>query len=129
MHARPTTPFSPLQQLMAVFPPANSHLVPDAVGTLLKDPKSELSDLYPLEFDTDKNGFRHEWQGVALLPFVDQDRLISAFKCVWLGKPGEAPTRLRSLLLPLLLPFSFSLSSSFSFCLPLSLPLPPRALL
>ena len=105
----------------AVFPPANSHLVPDAVGTLLKDPNSELSDLYPLEFDTDKNGFRHEWQGVALLPFVDQDRLISAFECVCLwGSPSHptASLRLSPSPSPSLSPIPSSPSLPPSFTLP-----------
>ena len=111
----------PMRVFRAVFPPANSHLVPDAVGTLLKDPNSELSDLYPLEFDTDKNGFRHEWQGVALLPFVDQDRLISAFECVCLwGSPSHptASLRLSPSPSPSLSPIPSSPSLPPSFTLP-----------
>lgn len=43
--------------------------------------ESVLADLYPLDFDTDRNGFRHDWQGVALLPFVDEARLTAVYVC------------------------------------------------
>jgi hypothetical protein len=42
--------------------------------------ESVLADLYPLDFDTDRNGFRHDWQGVALLPFVDEARLTAVYE-------------------------------------------------
>eukprot|EP00038_Savillea_parva_P027465 m.59700 g.59700 ORF g.59700 m.59700 type:complete len:976 (-) comp7911_c0_seq1:228-3155(-) len=73
-------PFTPLQQLMAVFPPDSAHLLPEPLGQVMVDRESDIAEFYPLDFDTDRNGFRHDWQGVALLPFVDEARLDAVFQ-------------------------------------------------
>ncbi|KAL1473440.1 hypothetical protein MTO96_038672, partial [Rhipicephalus appendiculatus] len=42
-----------------------------------------IADFYPLGFKIDLNGHKHDWQGVPLLPFVDQARLLDTMKTVY----------------------------------------------
>lgn len=73
-----TKPFSPLEQLMGVFPAASRAHVPEPWGVLMTDPESPIIDFYPEDFKIDLNGKKYAWQGVALLPFVDENRLKQA---------------------------------------------------
>jgi 5'-3' exoribonuclease 2 len=72
------TPFKPLEQLMGVFPAASRQHVPLPFAKLMLDPKSPIIDFYPEDFNIDLNGKKFAWQGVALLPFVDETRLFKA---------------------------------------------------
>nr|CDS34421.2 5' 3' exoribonuclease 2 [Hymenolepis microstoma] len=73
-----TKPFCPLEQLMSVFPAASCSHVPPAWQSLMTDPDSPIIDFYPTDFKVDLNGKRFAWMGVALLPFVDEVRLLKA---------------------------------------------------
>ena len=42
------------------------------------DDESPIIDFYPGEFSIDMNGKKMAWQGVALLPFIDPERLLDA---------------------------------------------------
>lgn len=71
-----TKPCLPLEHLMSVLPAASRTHVPECWAKLMTDSESEIIDLYPQDFfDIDMNGKKCVWQGVALLPFVDQVRL------------------------------------------------------
>jgi 5'-3' exoribonuclease 2 len=71
-------PFRPFEQLMAVFPAASRQHIPGAFQSLMYNPESEIIDFYPEDFCIDLNGKKQSWQGVALLPFVDEVRLKKA---------------------------------------------------
>lgn len=73
-------PFRPYDQLMAVFPAASREHIPPAFHHLMTSHSSEIIDFYPEEFVIDMNGKRAAWQGVALLPFIDEARLLAALE-------------------------------------------------
>lgn len=70
-----TEPFRPFEQLMAVFPAASKKHIPEPWQNLMTDENSAIIDFYPEDFQIDLNGKKASWQGVALLPFVDEVRL------------------------------------------------------
>jgi len=72
--------FTPLEQLMAVFPPASGHALPSAYRALMVQPDSAIIDFYPIDFRDDLNGKKFSWQAVALLPFIDASRLRAALE-------------------------------------------------
>nr|XP_006008052.2 PREDICTED: 5'-3' exoribonuclease 2 isoform X1 [Latimeria chalumnae] len=78
-----TKPFKPLEQLMGVFPAASGNFLPETWRKLMSDPDSSIIDFYPDDFAIDLNGKKYAWQGVALLPFVDERRLRAALEEVY----------------------------------------------
>ncbi|KAJ8607247.1 hypothetical protein MRB53_040433 [Persea americana] len=44
----------------------------------MTDEEYGIKDFYPIDFDVDLNGKNFAWQGVVLLPFIDQARLLEA---------------------------------------------------
>uniref|UniRef100_A0A8C7Z3V7 5'-3' exoribonuclease n=1 Tax=Oryzias sinensis TaxID=183150 RepID=A0A8C7Z3V7_9TELE len=78
-----TMPFKPLEQLMSVFPAASGNFLPPTWRNLMVSPESSIIDFYPDDFAIDLNGKKYAWQGVALLPFVDERRLRAALAEVY----------------------------------------------
>ena len=76
-------PFSPAEQLMGVLPAASRNLLPRAFQSLMVDEDSEILDFYPEDFEIDMNGKKMLWQGVALLSFIDEERLLRAMEPLW----------------------------------------------
>ena len=68
-------PFEPVEQLLAVLPPASSHALPECLRYFMHNPNSELADFYPSNFLLDINGQPFSWMGVNLIPFVEEDRI------------------------------------------------------
>ena len=91
-----STSLKPLEQLLAVFPPASGALIPAPLANLMTAHDSAISKFYPDEFKVDKNGFRHDWQGVTLLPFLDVDKVLAAAASV-MGSVDESLRRLNTI--------------------------------
>ena len=64
-------PLKPIEQLMAVLPPASGHALPAAWAKLMTAEDSPLIELYPIDFEEDLNGAKRLYQAVVLLPFID----------------------------------------------------------
>ncbi|XP_058087536.1 5'-3' exoribonuclease 3-like [Magnolia sinica] len=62
--------------LMAVLPPRSADALPEAYRTLMTCPDSNIIDFYPSDFEGDTDGKRYMWQGVTVLKFIDEKRLL-----------------------------------------------------
>lgn len=69
-------PFTPYQQLMSVMPIRSSHCLPPELRTLMMDPDSPIASFYPTKFIEDPNGKPYKYQWIALLPFIDESKLL-----------------------------------------------------
>ena len=76
-------PFKPIEQLLGVFPAASKQHIPKCFHFLMDSDQSPVIDFYPEDFEIDMNGKKHEWQGVALLPFIDAERLLAAVQPIY----------------------------------------------
>lgn len=63
----------PIEQLLAILPPSSKILIPSETHIVYK----ELPSLYPKTFNIDYEGKYKEYQGVALLPFMDIEKIKS----------------------------------------------------
>ncbi|KAK5128119.1 hypothetical protein LTR08_004190 [Meristemomyces frigidus] len=71
-------PFRPYEQLMGVMPALSNHTIPTVFHPLMVEDESPIKEFYPVDFEVDLNGKKFAWQGVALLPFIDEKRLLDA---------------------------------------------------
>jgi 5'-3' exoribonuclease 2 len=84
-----STPFNPVEQLMAVLPSDSSHAIPKAAMWLMMDPESPILDFYPKDVPVDPNGKAMPWLWVVLLPFIEEDRLLGALYVSFLPRVSD----------------------------------------
>ena len=82
----PGEPFHPFEQLLAVQPSSSCRLLPEPYRWLMTDPNSPIADFYPDSFEVDLEGKRADWEGVVLISFIDEQRLLAAAKSVPAGQ-------------------------------------------
>lgn len=75
-------PFLPHQQLLAVLPPMSYRCLPRAYWPLLKSKQSPLASAFPEHIEIDREGARASWEGIVLIPFIDEALLLSAYASV-----------------------------------------------
>ncbi|KAJ8687572.1 hypothetical protein QAD02_023366 [Eretmocerus hayati] len=73
-------PFLPFQQLLAVLPAASKTLLPTPYHGLMTEENSPIIKYYPLDFKTDLNGKKQEWEAVVLIPLIDEKSLLKAME-------------------------------------------------
>jgi 5'-3' exoribonuclease 1 len=74
-------PFNPFQQLLSVMPASSAKLFPQVYQELILNQNSPLRtpiDYFPTEFDLDMEGKRADWEGIVLIPFIDEKVLLEA---------------------------------------------------
>lgn len=86
-------PFKPIGQLMGVLPAKSAHALPEPCQELMINPLSPIIDFYPDDFPLDLNGKKALWQAVALLPWIDETRLLHELKKVEPQFNGEEQDR------------------------------------
>lgn len=42
----------------------------------MKSPASPIVDFYPTDFRVDQEGKRNDWEGIVIVPFIDEARLL-----------------------------------------------------
>jgi 5'-3' exonuclease len=65
---------------LGVLPPASARFLPKAYAKLMLEKTSPIADFYPEEFEIDMNGKKNAWEGVVLVQFIDESRLLAAEK-------------------------------------------------
>jgi len=71
-------PFRPFMQLLSCLPSDSAGFLPECYRELMTHTTSPLAEFYPRDFKVDMNGKRNPWEGVNLLPFIDERRLVEA---------------------------------------------------
>ncbi|CEL94169.1 unnamed protein product [Vitrella brassicaformis CCMP3155] len=71
-------PFTPLMQLLSVMPTQCSELLPQPYSALMINESSPITGFYPSDFQVDPNGKKNSWEYVVRIPFIDEEKLLSA---------------------------------------------------
>lgn len=69
-------PIKPFHQLLCVVPPKSKDLLPKFLHQVYTGP---LRDYYPTSFELDLEGKTREWEAIALLPFIEIDKIFQEY--------------------------------------------------
>jgi 5'-3' exonuclease len=70
-------PVKPYNQLMGVLPPSSAWIMPLPFSRYLENLESPIIHFYPTLFLLEMNGKRFAWQGLGLLPYIDEKTLFN----------------------------------------------------
>ena len=76
-----TEPFDPLLQLMSVLPLASAPLLPPPIRRLMVE-GSPIAHFYPKDFEIEIPNNKMPWEGIVLIPFIDETLLLDAYHSV-----------------------------------------------
>lgn len=65
----------PFKQLLAILPEESNGILPFPLRSIATSSNPVLGKYYPKDFEVDMAGFKNSWEGVAILPFVDSEKL------------------------------------------------------
>lgn len=68
--------FTPLHQLISVLPRRSLSLIPQKYSQYESIALKQLPELYPDEFDTEIYAKQNDWQGTAILPYVNLAKVV-----------------------------------------------------
>ncbi|BHF73579.1 hypothetical protein SprV_0401666000 [Sparganum proliferum] len=71
-------PMLPFEQQMFIMPPSSASIVPEPYRWLLSSHDTPVSEFFPSDFRTDLNGKIASWEAVVLIPFIDEERMLTA---------------------------------------------------
>jgi 5'-3' exonuclease len=72
--------FTPVHQLLSVIPPKSFDLIPKPFRQLVES--GDLADMCPVDFIVELEGKEYDWQGVAIIPFLDAGRVMRAVEAL-----------------------------------------------
>ena len=76
------TPLLPYQQLLAIVPPLCYKTIPKSYHTIFLDSLSPLYHLQNFTMEIDMDGCYNPWEGVAKVPFIEDELLRQAYNSV-----------------------------------------------
>ncbi|XP_017488381.1 PREDICTED: 5'-3' exoribonuclease 1-like [Rhagoletis zephyria] len=72
-------PFKPLVQLLAVLPHQSKDFLPKACQNLTGGADSALREFYPKNVEIDMNEKIHDYEAIVLIPFIEEEKLLSVY--------------------------------------------------
>lgn len=70
--------YDTLDQLLAVLPNKSQNLLPPPARLFYNTARTPIIDLFPIEFLIDRDGTNKDYQGIAIIPFADMQRISQA---------------------------------------------------